>query len=671
MIAPQDHWHALVATAAAKAGKDMYCEKPLGCRSRRAKASGMPFAKTKRVFQTGTWQRSQGKFQQACRLVRNGYIGKIHTVEVAAPCAGYRPNYKGSMDPQPVPEGFNWEMWRGPAPTKPYNAGRVAWPDWYLIWDYCAGFITNWGVHHLDIANWGCPTLGAESFEVQCNATYRKEGFTDNIDRWDAVLTYASGLKMIFKDDKQQKCGCRFIGDKGWVHIDRAGIWAEPDSLLKVKFKPDELQLTDAKHHQDNFLSCVRSPQGSGVGRRRSTYRDLAGSHHRYCRPPEAEAEMGPQGRAIRRQRRRQQDVEAPHAQRVEPVRSGTFTAYDTSRRQCPPHSSRRDVGHCSSRRNKALTMPWCRTILWCGAMLAATAATDAVRAATPPAPAKASDVAHILSAAHGAVQPGAARRPLNVVLLADRKDHGPGEHDYPRWQSRWALLLGGSAASTEKAANLFGPDIPHRDLAKGADGVRIALGRQWPSPDQWQEADLVVAFCYLAWSESRIEQVVRYLQRGGGLVIIHSATWTKPAPSSGVASIVGVGGFQRYRHGPIELQIADREHPICVGLPPIVRWEDEPYWPPTPLATAGVRVLAVSREQGSPASGGRSAEPMFWTFERGKGRVFGCVPGHYCWTFDDPHFRILLLRGMAWAARENCYRFDDLVLRSASVAAP
>ena len=126
MIAPQDHWHALVATAAAKAGKDMYCEKPLGVSVEESRSIRDAVRKGKRVFQTGTWQRSQGKFQQACRLVRNGYVGKIHTVEVAAPCAGYRPNYKGSMDPQPVPAGFDWEMWRGPAPTKPYNPGRVA-----------------------------------------------------------------------------------------------------------------------------------------------------------------------------------------------------------------------------------------------------------------------------------------------------------------------------------------------------------------------------------------------------------------------------------------------------------------------------------------------------------------------------------------------------------------
>jgi len=259
MIAPQDHWHALVATAAAKAGKDMYCEKPLGVSFEEGQRIRDAVRQAKRVFQTGTWQRSEGKFQHACRLARNGYLGKIHTVQVGSPCPEYRPSYKGSLEPQPVPPGFDWEMWRGPAPAKPYNPGRVAWPDWYLIWDYCAGFIVNWGVHHLDIANWGCPQLGTGEFEVECQAAYRKEGFTDNVEKWTSTFTYAGGLKMIYTDNQQQKTGCRFIGDEGWVHIDRAGIWAEPESLLKVKLKPDALLLTDSKHHQDDFLRCVRS----------------------------------------------------------------------------------------------------------------------------------------------------------------------------------------------------------------------------------------------------------------------------------------------------------------------------------------------------------------------------------------------------------------------------
>jgi predicted dehydrogenase len=259
LIAPQDHWHALIATAAAKAGKDMYCEKPLGVAVAESQAIRNAVRDHKRVFQTGTWQRSLGNFQHACRLVRNGYIGKVHTVEVGSPCPKYRPKYKGSLDPQPVPAGFDWAMWRGPAPDKPYNEGRVMYPDWYLIWDYCAGFMANWGVHHLDIANWACPEIGNEPFDLQCKGVYRHEGFSNNIDTWEATFTYASGFKVSYTDDYRQKTGCKFIGDKGWVYIDRSGIAAEPDSLLKVQIKPEEEQLTDSKHHGDNFLQCIRT----------------------------------------------------------------------------------------------------------------------------------------------------------------------------------------------------------------------------------------------------------------------------------------------------------------------------------------------------------------------------------------------------------------------------
>lgn len=259
MIAVQDHWHALIAVAAVAAGKDLYCEKPLGVSVEEGQRIRDAVRKAKRVFQTGTWQRSQRKFQHACELARNGYLGKIHTVEVAAPGPNYQPKYDGTLDPQPVPPGFDWNMWRGPAPDKPYNPGRVAWPDWYLIWDYCAGFITNWGVHHLDIANWGCPQLGTESFTVECRATYRNKGFTDNVESWNSTFAYESGLTMLFTDSQQQKPGCRFVGDKGWVYVDRSGTTAEPASLLHVRLTPEEVHLTDSDHHQGDFVRCVRN----------------------------------------------------------------------------------------------------------------------------------------------------------------------------------------------------------------------------------------------------------------------------------------------------------------------------------------------------------------------------------------------------------------------------
>jgi predicted dehydrogenase len=284
VISAQDHWHLLIAGAAAAAGKDMYCEKPLGISVEQCKLIRQAVRKHKRVFQAGTWQRAEGNFRQACALVRNGYVGTLREIQVAAPGPQYQPKYAGSLEAQAVPAGFDWAMWRGPAPGKPYNAGRVAWPDWYLIWDYCAGFICNWGVHYLDIAYWGCPAIGQEPCEIECRGVYRQKGFTDNIESWDAKFTFASGLKMNFTDvanEQQQKTGTRFIGDTGWVHVNRAGIWSEPETLLQLKPKAGETHLYERSgpgedvttvqkegveravyrsfNHGQDFLNCVRS----------------------------------------------------------------------------------------------------------------------------------------------------------------------------------------------------------------------------------------------------------------------------------------------------------------------------------------------------------------------------------------------------------------------------
>jgi predicted dehydrogenase len=151
-------------------------------------------------------------------------------------------------------------MYVGPAPLKHYNAGRHAWPDWYLIWDYCAGFIINWGVHHLDIANWGCPALTSVPFEFTCTGSYRNDGLTDNINDWQSEFNYASGLRMVYSDtDNPIKQGCRFEGNKGWVHVNRSGIWTEPPSLLEVNIKPNEIRLHESKDHHRDFLNCVRT----------------------------------------------------------------------------------------------------------------------------------------------------------------------------------------------------------------------------------------------------------------------------------------------------------------------------------------------------------------------------------------------------------------------------
>ena len=260
VIVTQDHWHAVIAVAAAKAGKDMYCEKPLGVAVTEGQAIARAVRSYGRVFQTGTQQRSDHKFRFACELARNGYLGKIHTVKVAAPGPDYKRTYRKPTTEEPIPAGLDYDMYIGPAPMKPYNGGRLAWPDWYLIWDYCAGFSVNWGVHHLDIANWGCPAVADEPFELKCKGSHRDDGLTDNINDWRADFDYVSGLRMSFSDTgNPNKQGCQFEGDKGWVHVNRAGIRAEPASLLQVKIKPDEMHLHESSNHHTDFLNCVRT----------------------------------------------------------------------------------------------------------------------------------------------------------------------------------------------------------------------------------------------------------------------------------------------------------------------------------------------------------------------------------------------------------------------------
>ena len=304
------------------------------------------------------------------------------------------------------------------------------------------------------------------------------------------------------------------------------------------------------------------------------------------------------------------------------------------------------------------------------------------LRAAEAPAPRARVEVETVLAKAP-APPAEDALKDLNVVLWADVKDHGPGAHDYPCWQKRWAVLLGGKGAGGSDAVqvNLHGPacDDDGRALA-GAPKVNVELAWKWPANSQFESADVMVMFCYRSggekrsWTDQRIKRIKRYVTQGGGLVVVHPATYTernlaKPRRPD-VAALTGLafdGASIIVRHGPIDLNIVNPEHPICLGLPPKIGLFDEPYWPP--IGDLGdVTVLAASDESDKDRAGTLGPQPMFWTCEYGKGRVFGCVPGHFNWTFDDPYFRIPLLRGMAWAAGESPYRFDPLVTRGAAL---
>jgi type 1 glutamine amidotransferase len=275
---------------------------------------------------------------------------------------------------------------------------------------------------------------------------------------------------------------------------------------------------------------------------------------------------------------------------------------------------------------------------------------------------------------------PASELRPLRIVLVADEKDHGPNEHDYPLWQKRWKVLLGGKQGEdAETQVNLYGPPAPGdpKVLLSGAPKANVTTAWKWPSREQFQAADLVVMYCYRSggghwlWDEQSPKDVDAYLSRGGGFVVIHAATYmhvdmTQPEWKP-LLDLTGLafGKGNRTRRGPMEIRLA-ADSPICRGLPEVIHLVDEPFWPAYGDRRA-VEVLGTSEETVAKDSSELQPQPMFWTYRRGKGRVFGCVPGHFTWTFDDPYFRLLLLRGMAWAAGESPYRFNGLVLRGVS----
>ncbi len=253
----------------------------------------------------------------------------------------------------------------------------------------------------------------------------------------------------------------------------------------------------------------------------------------------------------------------------------------------------------------------------------------------TPPSPRSARQVQSILA---GAPDPPAKTRPLHVALITGPKDHGPGEHDYPAWQTVWQRLLS-SAADT-----------------------KVTVANDWPSADDLKSADALVFYQQGKWTPERARDIDTFLARGGGLTYIHYAVdGGNDAP--GFAQRIGLawqGGASKFRHGHLDLDFSPAgDHPIARNFSK-VELHDESYWNLVGDAKK-IRLLASGVEEDRP-------QPLFWTLEPGKGRVFVSIPGHFAWSFDDPLFRVLLLRGIAWSAGEPVDRFNDLVQLGARI---
>jgi len=257
MIASPDHWHVKQAVDAARAKKDMYVEKPLGLCVGQGQALRRTIHRYGNIFQFGTQQRSSVYFRQACELVHNGYIGKLKKITVGTP-----PGKSAHTPPVvPVPEDFDYKMWVGPAQWMPYR-GRPQLPscgNWGSISNFGLGLIGVWGVHHLDIAQWGNASDDTGPLEVQGWGKFPEEGLYDCATHWSVDFKYANGVVVRFTDSTQNPQGVTFEGTEGSVFVKRGFIDAKPKSLLSTKIRPDEKHVTFSNDHHRNFLDCVKT----------------------------------------------------------------------------------------------------------------------------------------------------------------------------------------------------------------------------------------------------------------------------------------------------------------------------------------------------------------------------------------------------------------------------
>jgi predicted dehydrogenase len=248
VISTPDHWHAIIVIQSAMAGKDIYCEKPLSQTIVEARTMVNAVRRYGRVFQTGSMQRSDWHFRLGCELVLNGYIGELKNVNVnVGGPPGDRP-----LPAEPVPDYLDWDMWLGPALSRPYNSElspHLSWdgfPNWRNHSSFGGGGMTDWGAHHFDIAQWGMGMDQSGPVEIipPNGADYK-------------VLTYkyANGVTMTRSNRAR---GVLFTGTKGEVNTDRGYLQTKPESLKDRQIGPNEIHLYESRNHYVDWLDAIR-----------------------------------------------------------------------------------------------------------------------------------------------------------------------------------------------------------------------------------------------------------------------------------------------------------------------------------------------------------------------------------------------------------------------------
>ncbi|HEO72449.1 MAG TPA: Gfo/Idh/MocA family oxidoreductase [Candidatus Hydrogenedentes bacterium] len=259
VVSTPDHWHVPIALAAVRSGRDVYCEKPLTLTVAEGRVLSDAVRRYARVFQTGSEFRAQANLLQAAELVRNGRLGKLHTIVVYLP-GGPDENVL-EWQPTPVPKGFDYDMWLGPAPWAPYHPKRCHYQFRWIL-DYSGGQLTDWGGHLVDQAQWANDTEYTGPIRVEGEGVFPPRGLYDVATDFRVTYTYRNGVTLICTSQPRDLAGSiRFEGSQGWVLATYGqGIKAEPAVLLDERFGPDDVRLYTCRSGPErNFLDCVKT----------------------------------------------------------------------------------------------------------------------------------------------------------------------------------------------------------------------------------------------------------------------------------------------------------------------------------------------------------------------------------------------------------------------------
>lgn len=275
VIATPDHWHVPISYYAIQAGKDVYVEKPLGVSVDYGFKLRKLVQDKKAVLQYGTQQRSDYYFRFACEIARNGYIGKVESIDAWCASLGYNPSlakkWPANTPAKTPPAGFDYQRWLGPAPVAPYNDVRVTNRGAWHIYDYALGFIAGWGAHPLDIAQWGNDTDETAPIYYEGTGKVNEGSMLNTLGIWDINCKYENGVKMHFMDSstanpvvKKYHPGARdhgttFHGSEGWVSVRRGAIDFSDEKLRKLKLKSTDIHLTESKSHMGNYIECIKT----------------------------------------------------------------------------------------------------------------------------------------------------------------------------------------------------------------------------------------------------------------------------------------------------------------------------------------------------------------------------------------------------------------------------